>query len=284
MNFRIGTWNISEGIQAIWNLRDGLKEGETYKETDLILEITQKINQLDLDILCFQEFPVEIDGRELLKEKIYHETDLKNSVMLGTAPSFLFKGGNVGVSIFSKYPIIYEEKLLFNNPNFSRISKDGKKYVSFDKGIVLAKIQLPHDEVTIITGHAIAFRPFDKTSDDFPESYKPLEELICNNNINNKLIVCGDFNSTHLYDLIPNIHGKVNDIVEGITIIDERKEDEIIGIKSDYIMITPNISANKVEKILNLSDHYLCVADLEVWGVYRRMKKSQLEKQLDVIW
>lgn len=265
MKIKIGTWNISEGIEAEWNLSDGIKDGDKYIETDLIKEVIKKINELDLDVLCFQEFPVEIDGKELLKEKIYNETSFKYSVMIGTAPSFLFKGGNVGVCIFSKYPIIQEKKLLFNNPNLSKISKSGKEYFTFDKGIVLARIQLPNDEMTVISGHAIAFRPFGKTSDDYPESYKPLEDLICENCINdNKLIACGDFNSTHLYDLIPKISEKVNDIVEGITDIYERKGDEIIGVKGDYIMITPNISVNKVDKILNLSDHYLCVAELEV--------------------
>lgn len=252
MKLRIGTWNISEGIQAEWSLSEGLKEGDSYKETDLIKQIIQKINEFQFDILCFQEFPVEIDGKESLKEKIYNETDLKYSVMLGTYDSFLFKGGVTGVSIFSKYPITYEEKTYFNNPNLTKVSKTGETYTSYDKGIVLAKIKVQNEEITVINGHAIAFRPFGKTSDDYPESYKPLEEIICNNCINNnKVIVCGDFNNMHVFELIPEIKGKVTDLINKDTTI-------------DYIMITSNIIPGGIKAIENLSDHDLFVANIEI--------------------
>lgn len=262
MNFKIGTWNISEGVTAEWNLTDGVTNNGTYVETDLIKQITKKINESDVDIICFQEFPVEINNKELLKDKIYSETKLKYSVMYDTYPSFLFDGGKIGVCLFSKFPITYEEKHLFFNPDLTKVSKSGKINHSFDKGIILAKLELPEDELTIITGHAIRFRPFDKEAEDYPESYKPLSDLILNN-ISNKLIALGDFNTTDLFSLLPNIKDKVVDNVNGSTTIDNFESGKA-GRKLDYILTTPNISVINVEKINNLSDHYLCVAEINI--------------------
>lgn len=50
---KIGTWNVSEGVSASWNLNDGIKEGEDFKETELIKQIVEKVNEYNLDIVCF---------------------------------------------------------------------------------------------------------------------------------------------------------------------------------------------------------------------------------------
>ncbi len=262
---KVATWNVSEGISTLWNLNDGIKEVKGYEQTDLIKQVIEKINTYDLDMVCFQEFPVEIDDKLLLKDLIFNNTNLKYCSMHKTYPSFLFKGGQVGVAIFSKYPIIQEEKIYFNNPNLTKLSKSGEIYKSFDKGIILVKVNISDKIINVITGHAIAFGPFDKKAEDFAESYKPLADLIIKSiNDNESLIACGDFNTEFLFDLIPEIKNKVNDVLEGSTTPNILMEGKVYhqGRKLDYILISKNIKIGKVEKIDNLSDHYLCIAQI----------------------
>lgn len=261
---KIATWNVSEGVSASWNLNDGIKEGDNYKETGIINQIVKKINLYDLDVVCFQEFPVEIEGQELLKEFIFNNTKLKYCSMHTTSPSFLFKGGKVGVAIFSKYDIFAEEKTYFDNPKLTKTSKNGEIYASFDKGIILAKINFHGELINIITGHAIAFAPFDKKAEDFPQSYKPLSNLILKiSNNNEALIVCGDFNTEYLFDLIPEIRNIVSDIVDGSTTPSGMEGKTYKnGRKLDYILINNKFKKCETSKIENLSDHYLCIASI----------------------
>ena len=112
---------------------------------------------------------------------------------------------------------------------------------------------------TIITGHAMAFAPFDKTEFDYPESYKPLEELIISNSTD-KLIVLGDFNTEKLFQIIPKIKGIIQDTITGPTTKDYyEKRGEV---HMDYILINKNMKCRNIEKIDNFSDHYIMCADL----------------------
>lgn len=261
---KVATWNISEGFSSFWDLNDGLKEGSNYQETKLIKQIVENINSYDLDVVCFQEFPVEIDGQEILKEYIFNNTKLKFCTMHPTSTSFLFKGGKVGVAIFSKYNIVEEEKTFFQNPNLTKLSKIGELYKTFDKGIILTKINYQNKYINIVNGHAIAFTRFDKHAEDFPQSYKPLSDLILKiSNKDEPLIVCGDFNTEFLFDLIPEIRDVVIDIVDGTTTPPVMEgETHKKERKLDYILINNKFKKHKTLKTENLSDHYLCIAIL----------------------
>ncbi len=138
-------------------------------------------------------------------------------------------------------------------------SSNGNIYHSFDKGMIKVKIRTEDDNFTIITGHAIAFAPFDKTEFDYPESYKPLEELIMNCK-EDKLIVIGDFNTEKLFKLIPSIELKVKDIINSPTTKDyyEGRGE----VQMDYILINDNIKFENKFKIDNFSDHYIIGANI----------------------
>lgn len=191
---------------------------------------------------------------------------MKHCTMHNTSDSFLFKGGSVGVAVFSKYDIVYEEKIYFDNPNLTKISKSGEVYKSFDKGIILSKIKINNKTISIITGHAIAFGPFGKEAEEYPQSYKPLSNLI--NKVNSSgepLLACGDFNTENLFDLVPEIKGVVKDIIVGPTTPDIF-ENEIHrnGNKLDYMLINNLIDCIDTNNIENLSDHYLCIANIKI--------------------
>ena len=119
-------------------------------------------------------------------------------------------------------------------------------------------IHLTHT-YTIITGHAIAFSPFDKSEFDYPESYKPLEDLI-NDCIEDNLIVLGDFNSEELFKLIPNVKSKVWDIVNRTTTKDcYEKSGEV---QKDYILLNDKMKSKNIDILDNFSDHYIVCANV----------------------
>ena len=254
---KFATWNINECVGITCDLND-------QKTTDKINyqnveEIVEKINEYDFDIICFQEYPTFIDDKISLTSEIIEKTKLKYYAEKDTYDSYLFKGGRVGVAVFSKYEIIDTEYSLFGNPHMVKKSSNGNTYYSFDKPIIKIVIKKDDTNYTIITGHAMAFAPFDKTEFDYPESYKPLEELIVSNS-NDNLIVLGDFNTEKLFQIIPEIECIVKDTIEGPTTKDYyEKRGEV---HMDYIMINKNMKCSNIEKIDNFSDHYLMYAAL----------------------
>ena len=254
---KFATWNINECVGITCNL-------DNQKTTDKINinnieEIINKINEYDFDIICFQEYPTYVDGKISLTDRILNETKLNYYAEKDTYDSYLFSGGRVGVAVFSKYKIIDTYYSLFDNPHMVKKSSSGNTYYSFDKGIIRATINKDSTNYTIITGHAVAFAPFDKTEFDYPESYKPLEELIISNSDGN-LIVLGDFNTEKLFQIIPEIEGVVKDTINVPTTKDYyEKRGEV---HMDYIMINKNMKCTNNYKIDNFSDHYIMCSEL----------------------
>ena len=254
---KVATWNINECIGITCNLENQ----KTVEEINIknIEEVVKKVNEYDFDVICFQEYPTYINKDESLTNELLSKTKLKYCETYDTYNSYLFKGGRVGVAIFSKYEIKDIFKTLFTNPHMVKHSSSGNTYYSFDKGIIKVVIKVVDEEFTIITGHAMAFAPFDKTEFDYPESYKPLEELIKNSKDSN-LIVLGDFNTEKLFDLIPEIKNDVIDIVNSQTTKDyyENRGE----VQMDYILINNKLSSNNKYKIDNFSDHYIIGANI----------------------
>lgn len=254
---KIATWNINECVGITTNLDN--QETADVINTKNIDEIIDKINEYDFDVICFQEYPTYISKKISLTDMIINKTNLKYFVENNTYNSFLFNGGKVGVSIFSKYEIKDSYKTLFFNPKLVKQSSNGDIYHSFDKGIIKAVIGVDGNDYTIITGHAIAFATFGKNEFDHPESYKPLENLI-NEYIDDNLIVLWDFNSEKLFDLIPSVKGKVTDSINGPTTKDyyERRWE----VQMDYILINDKLEKIETYKIDNFSDHFIIGAKL----------------------
>ena len=254
---KVATWNINECVGITTNLNNQ----KTVESIDIknIEEIVEIVNEYDFDVICFQEYPTYINEKISLTNELLNKTKLKYCETYDTYDSYLFKGGRVGVALFSKYEINDIFKTLFINPHMIKHSSSGNTYYSFDKGIIKVVIKVVDEEFTIITGHAIAFAPFDKTEFDYPESYKPLEELIKKNKDNN-LIVLGDFNTEKLFDLIPEINNDVVDIVNGPTTKDyyENRGE----VQMDYILISNKLNSKEKYKIDNYSDHYLIGANI----------------------
>jgi endonuclease/exonuclease/phosphatase family metal-dependent hydrolase len=128
---KIATRNINECVGITTNLDN--QETTDVINTKNIDEIIDKINEYDFDVICFQEYPTYINEKISLTDTILNETNLKYFVENSTYNSFLFDGGKVGVSIFSKYKIKDSYKTLFFNPKLVKQSSTGDIYHSFDK-------------------------------------------------------------------------------------------------------------------------------------------------------
>ena len=254
---KFATWNVNECVGITCDLNN--QKTADIINTNNIKEIINKINEYDFDVVCFQEYPTYIDGKISLTNEIINKTKLKYYAEKDTCNSYLFKGGRIGVAIFSKYEIIDVYNTLFINPHMTKISSTGIKYESFDKAIITIVIKKDDEYFTIITGHAIAFAPFNKTEFDYPESYKPLGELITDCK-NDNLVVMGDFNTEKLDEIIPEIEGIVEDTIVGPTTKDYyEKRGEV---HMDYIMINKNLKCVNTYKIDNFSDHYIMCSEI----------------------
>ena len=255
---KIATWNVNECIGITCDLDN--QETRDKININNINEIISIINDNDFDIIAFQEYPTYVSENLSLTDEIISKTNLKYFVDNTTYDSFLFKGGKVGVAIFSKYEIIESTISLFGNPHMVKVGKDGSINRSFDKGIIKITINKDGDNYSFITGHAMAFAPFGKTEFDYPESYKPLEELI-NSSLGEKLVVLGDFNTEELFKIIPSISGELYDTVDFTTTKDYyEKRGEV---HMDYILINNFFKKVKSYKIDNYSDHYVVVSEVD---------------------
>ena len=255
---RIATWNVNEFVGITTDL-DNQKTIESINQTN-INEMIYIINGNDFDVVCFQEYPAYVDGAEIISKMITKQTYLNYYCTHSTYDSYLFNGGRVGVAIFSKYAISNKELALFGNPDMTKTSLSGVTYHSFDKGIIKATIEMQDKEYTIVTGHAMAFAPFGKTEFDYPESYKPLEDIIKKYSSGN-LVVAGDFNTEKLFDLMPDLCDVVKDIINEPTT--KEYYEKRGAVQMDYILVDKNKYVRNVFKIDNFSDHFVICAEID---------------------
>lgn len=258
----IATWNISECIATYWDIKQEINYLNLDKMQNVFFEITEMLNKHNIDIVCFQEFPINIPGTESLIDYIKNNTVLQHNYSVATCPSFLFEGGMVGISLFSKKELHNTELVFFTNPNLTTTSETGKVYRSFDKGFLVAECVYHEKKFSIVTGHSISFSPFGVRAENYPESYIPLldkvEELY---DQGNEIVVAGDFNTECLLKILPQLNDYLTDAIQGATTPIGIMEGKYYpcGRKLDYFLSTSQIVVYQVDKIQNFSDHYLCV-------------------------
>jgi len=164
---RIATWNVNECVGITCDL--GNQQTADEINMNNVEDIATKINENKFDVVCLQEYPVTVKGKEIISQWIAEHTDLKYYCIHDTYNSYLFPGGRVGVAIFSRFRLLNPRLTLFGNPKMAKTNTSGITYYSFDKGIIETTIKTHEKTYTVITGHAIAFAPFGKSEFDYPE-------------------------------------------------------------------------------------------------------------------
>ena len=149
-----------------------------------------------------------------------------------------------------------KDEMLMKSPFAYLKNRDGD---DFDKAIIKIVVSVDDEDYAIITGHAIAFAPYGKTEFDYPESYKPLEELMMSSKEAN-IIALGDFNSEKIFEIMPSIASKFTDVVETATT--KAYYEKTGEIQRDYILITGGLACDSKTKRDNYSDHYIICASI----------------------
>ena len=254
---RICIWNLSECVSAVWDFDNGINVTDNENMSHTTQLIIDTINYYDPDIICFQEFPVLVNEKCNLQKAIISDTNLKYCKYIDTCPSFLFKGGRIGIATFSKNEFINNKITYFNNPGLEKISKTGKVYRSFDKAFIISSLS---EDVLLYNCHGISFAAFGKKAKDYPESYLPLYNTI-KENCNKKQIITGDLNTHDFILMFPDLKPLITDKLKGATTPPGFREGKYYpkGKKLDSFFVTNGIEVTEIEKIKNFSDHFLCI-------------------------
>ena len=141
------------------------------------------------------------------------------------------------------------------------VNIDGKIYKLFDDGFIIANIQIKNDKsINFITGHSPAFQIFGKKPEEYGYVYKLLEneaKKCINPDI--KTFIVGDYNTEELFKMLPYLKNNFKNNIDGATYFE--------GTSIDYILSERDIKCLSNEKVKNLSDHFLCIADFQInWG------------------
>lgn len=252
---RIATWNISSGIDMS-NYTGELFDKKVEVNTDdkCLNEIADAIVKNKIDVIALQEVTTT-EGFKFL-ERLSKLTGLKYYEKFENSPGFLVKDTKIGTAILSRNPIKVESKVMFQNPNLKKMTKNGV-YTTHDKGYLGVKI-LTEKPIEIISTQ---FLPFHRFNADIME-YKSIFDEFQNDVLFKRAIVCGDFNVVEGKKKLQSLLSKLSDqyifTFDCVTTTDDKKCDNIL-VPND--MEIENI---KLVTSTRVSDHYLCFVDINL--------------------
>lgn len=232
---RVATWNIVEDERN----DDGKLTIDSYNY------IINKIRKENIDILCLQEAIIKSNYLPSIANYIKENTELKYIIEYELSDSHINIGSKMGVVICSKYEIDNYKMIKLDNPNLIYSVTEDKTYYSHDKGFIIANIK----KFNIITGHCLPFHVFKKNSLDYLNIFEKVEnEFVKEYNLNNDIILCGDFNFDNVNQLFPNIMKNCIDLIDCPTRKDKQLDHFIISnkLRCTYKNIDDNVFDHKL--------------------------------------
>lgn len=248
---KIGSFNISGGFYSGDESIEYLDRiASSTIDNKLLKDIINYINSEKLDIICFQE----IITTERIKyiETIKQQTDLKYVEYFELSPCNLVEDTECGLAIFSKYPITASIKRIFTNPKLSKTTSSGNTYYTYDKGYLIAKINIEGKEIKVLTHHGFPFRRFNSTPELNSSVFREFDQIILNEKPD---VITGDFNAEYFMEMMPSTTENYIRTFNTITTVDNMKFDDILLLKN-------NTYTTKIIK--SASDHFLIIAEFEV--------------------
>lgn len=237
---KLATWNIGEDERN--------KNGRlTLNSYDYI---TKTIKDKRIDIICLQEAIIKSKNLPSIANYIKEHTDLKYIAEFELSDSHINIGSRMGIVICSKYKIDSYNQFMLDNPNLIYSVDENTTYYSHDKGFIVADIK----GFKIVTGHCLPFHVFKKNPLDYLEIFEKADkEFISCYNLNNKFILCGDFNYDNVNSLFPETMVNCIDLINCPT----RKDKQL-----DHFIISNKLkcSFSKVEN--NIFDHKLGIFEI----------------------
>lgn len=239
---RAGTWNIHEGIPATDSDREA---GD---------ELITRISESALDILALQEVPFDGVGNSPLLQRIAAHSALRYVSGFPLSQASYHPGFRSGVAIASRLPHTVENRLLLPNPRL-RSMRDGEIWRSWDKGLIVAKIDFPEASIRLASVHCYPFHDFGRRASDrkFERIWHELANAV--SRIPGPVILAGDFN-TECRELLTRNLNQIDliPVFSGVDTHDGRSVDDILHDVS--------IIRRDRKIIQNFSDHALCQAEL----------------------
>ena len=256
---KILTWNIGVGSNF---------SGD---DTESVFEILSRKNKIFADVIvsvkpdfvCLQEvhsktneYSQSAEIADLAGFKYYKEMPLDN------AHNFQSDGLKIGVSILSRHSIIETKDHYFKNPHLEEKQENREVWLSHEKGFISIKANISSFEnITIISTHLLPFHRFKLGENDpiFISIWKDVDQSLAAYADTNT-IICGDFN----YNRIDSLLQKLFDINGFIDIEFDHPTHNISYY--DHIILPNkfNLFKSKVFSDCNYSDHYPCVAEVEL--------------------
>ena len=250
---KIATWNISAGINT--NDYKGEffdKEREANIDDRCLNDIAKAINENDIDVIALQEVVTTENFRYM--EKLSSKTNLKYYEAFENSPCHLIDNANFGVAILSRYPIKLIKKQFFENPHLTKQTSKGL-YHTHDKGYLAVDI-LADKPFKLLSASLLPFHRFDASILDYKYLFDEFQDFV----LNNKVYALGDFNAiegkVHLQKVFDRIDKEFNFLFDEVTTIDNKKCDNILLSKNI------NVKSKYIVKNTDISDHYLCVAEI----------------------
>ncbi|MBO5143087.1 MAG: endonuclease/exonuclease/phosphatase family protein [Clostridia bacterium] len=250
MKLKIGSYNISGGFYEDNQSIDFFdKEKSNDIDLRLLNDTVKIINDEDIDIICLQE--IITTERIYYINRIMEKTNLKYEEHFELSPCHIIENTECGIAILSKYPIDNSIKKFFTNPMLSKTTSSGKTYYTFDKGLLISKININNNYINVLTQHGFPFRRFNSTPEDNINTFIEFDNYVKEYNPD---IITGDFNSENFLNMMTYTKENYIKTISEITTDD--------GMKFDNILLKNN---NKYSKkiIKSLSDHFIVINEIE---------------------
>lgn len=248
---KIASFNISGGFYIGDESTEYLdREAVASVDNKLLENIINYINEENIDVICFQE--IITTKRLQYIQTIINGTELKYSEEFELSPCNIVKDTDCGLAILSKYPITENIKVKFTNPRLSKITSSGNTYYTYDKGYLMANIDVNGEIVKVLTHHGFPYRRFNSTPEANKHIFREFDEAICNLNPD---VITGDFNADNFMTMMKKTNEEYVRTFNTVTTVDGKMFDDIL-VKKD--------TKYNTKMIKSVSDHYMVIASLDI--------------------
>ena len=249
---KIATWNIGAGINT--NDYKGEffdKEKELRPDDKCLNAIANVIKEHNLDVIALQEVVTTESFKYM--QNLSEKTGLKYYETFENSPCHLIENANFGVAILSRYPITLIKKQFFDNPKLTKQTEKGL-YHTHDKGYLVVEVNC-EKTFKILSASLLPFHRFDQNIVNFKDIFIEFQEFVQSNNI----YALGDYNAILGKPSLQQVFDRLHNykfLFDEVTTIDNKKCDNIllpqnVQVLDQYVVVRDDIS-----------DHYLCVAEI----------------------
>ena len=236
---------------ATWNIGSALK----YDFDESIKYIAENAEKNSVDILCLQEVVTSGSTRNFINE-LKKELGFNFSSYYELSSAHLENQNiNLGIAILSKYRILNSYNFNITNPQIV-YNKKGREIKSDNKGFLASDIEFNGKTIKVFTGHMLPFHSLGSDSREYQYLYKEMYAKVKSLSNNDFCVLCGDFNSSKLEELIPEITSEMFNVFNSPT--------RYNGAQNDYIYLSHDLESKYFSVNMNDYDHFLCVCDIEI--------------------